>query len=443
MNKYTKLCYDSRKVEPGALFFCKGKGFKKEYLEAAIKRGAAAYVSETDYHLEIPCIKASDIRASMADIADEFHKHAWKAYPSIGLTGSKGKSTTLYFIKSIFEAAGKNIAFLSTIDTYDGIESFESHLTTPEAIDLHRHFDNARKAGVDAFVMEVSSQGLKYDRTKNVIFSIGAFLNFGSDHIGEGEHSDIEDYFQSKLKLMSQCKIAVINKKSDRFEEIIKAAKSSIVCEKIICYSEDDYDKSYKLSIPGSFNFENAACAMTIARELGIEEEFIKEGLAKASVPGRMEIFENKEKEIVCIVDYAHSILSFDKLFESVKEMYPGFKIEALFGCPGGKGLQRRYDLPMSVSKYADFVWITEEDPGLEDPKLICETIKSNLDKFGTKNKIIVDRDEAIKEAIHSAKAKTVIVLTGKGREEYMHRGNDYVPFTPETTQVERALNEL
>ncbi len=440
MMNYTKLCFDSREVVPGALFFCKGEMFKKEYLDSAIKQGAIAYVSETDYDVNIPCIKVDNIRAAMADMANEFYHEAWKAYPTIGITGSKGKSTTLYFIKSIFEAAGKNLAFLSTIDTYDGIEKFESHLTTPEALELHHHFANARDAKVDAFAMEVSSQGLKYDRTKNVIFTIGVFLNFGSDHIGKGEHTDIEDYFNSKLKLMSQCNIAIINKDGERYEQILVAAKASPICKKIICFSakEDNFD--YQLSIPGDFNIENALAAIAVTKELGISEDFIKEGLAKASVPGRMEIFKNKERELICIVDYAHSILSFDRLFSSVKSMYPGYKIEALFGCPGGKGLQRREDLPVTVSNYADFVWITEEDPGLEDPKQICEIIKKKLDELGTPNKIIVNRDEAIKTAINSAKPKTVIVLTGKGREEYMHRGNDYVPFIPETTQVERLL---
>lgn len=440
LNQYTKLSYDSRDVVPGTLFFCKGASFKKEYLEAAIKRGASAYVSETDYNVSIPCIKVDNIRVAMADMANEFYEFAWKAYPTIGITGSKGKSSTLYFIKSIFEAAEKNMAFLSTIDTYDGIESFESHLTTPEALELHHHFANAKAAKVDAFAMEVSSQGLKYDRTRGVIYTIGVFLNFGSDHIGEGEHTDIEDYFSSKLKLMSQCKVAIINKESDRFMQIYEAAKASPICEKIITFSAKEDEFNYQLSIPGSFNIENGLAAVAIAKELGISDEAIKEGLAKASVPGRMEVFENKDKEIVCIVDYAHSILSFEKLFSAVKEMYPGWRIESLFGCPGGKGLQRRVDLPKTASKYADFVWVTEEDPGLEDANEICNIVKAELDKCGCPGKIVVDRDEAIKEAITTAKPKTVIVLTGKGREEYMHRGAEYVPFTSETTQVERLL---
>ena len=443
MEEYSMLTYDSRNVRPGALFFCKGQQFKKEYLQSAINQGAKAYVSETDYDAAIPCIKVDDIRIAMADMAGVFYDNAWRSYPTIGITGSKGKSSTLYFIKSIFEAAGKKLAFLSTIDTYDGIESFESHLTTPEALELHHHFANARDAKVDAFAMEVSSQGLKYDRTRGVIYSYGLFLNFGSDHIGEGEHSDIEDYFSSKLKLMSQCKVAIINRESDRFERILAAAKASSLCERIITFSAKEDEMNYRLSIPGSFNKENALAAIIVCRELGIDEAAIKEGLAKASVPGRMEIFENKEKDVTCIVDYAHSTLSFEKLFSALREMYPGKRIEAFFGCPGGKGLQRRIDLPAAASKYVDFAWVTEEDPGLEDAIAICEELRKKYDELGTPCRVIVNRDEAIREAIKTAAPGTVIALTGKGREEYMHRGNDYVPFIPETKQVEETLKNL
>lgn len=440
MANYTKLSCDSRDVVPGTLFFCKGKSFKKEYLLEAARRGAAAYVSETDHNIDLPLIKVDDIRKAMADMANEFYGYAWQAYDTIGITGSKGKSTTLYFLKSIFRATGKKLAFISTIDTDDGIESFESHLTTPEALELHHHFTNARDAKVDAFAMEVSSQGLKYDRTRGVVYTIGAFLNFGKDHIGPDEHSDEEDYFQSKLKLMRQCRTAVINRDSDRFDEILEAAKNSNLCEKIISFSakEDPFD--YEISLPGSFNLENALAAAAMAKELGLPDEAIRTGLAGASVPGRMEIFENREKDLVCIVDYAHSSLSFRRLFEAVKELYPGKRIELLFGCPGGKGLQRRKDLPLAASKYIDFAWITEEDPGLEDSEKICEELKAEFDRLNVPCRISEKREEAVREALTGAAPGTVVVMTGKGREEYMHRGNDYVHYTPDTSQAERYI---
>ncbi len=440
MNKYTKITFDSREVVPGTLFFCKGEGFKKEYLDSAIEKGAAAYVSEKDYGVGIPYILVKDIRDAMASMADEFYDHAWKSFPLIGITGSKGKSTTLYFIKSAFEAEGKRIGYLSTIDTYDGIESFESHLTTPEALVLHRHFANAREAKLDAFVMEVSSQALKYKRTDNVIFDTGLFLNFGKDHIGKGEHENEEDYFQSKLRLMSQCRTAVINKESARSDEIIAAAEASPLCREIITFSEKETPMEYPIGIPGSFNRENALAAVLVLRKLGISEESIKKALLETKVPGRMEVFRSESRDVVCISDYAHSTLSFEKLFTAVKEDYPGYRVEILFGCPGGKGLSRREDLPKAASKYVDFAWITEEDPGLESAEEICKVLKENFDRLGIPNRVIVDRSEAIKTSIEEAAPKTVIVMTGKGREEYMHRGNEFPAWPSEVSQIERYL---
>ncbi|MBR5756427.1 MAG: UDP-N-acetylmuramyl peptide synthase, partial [Firmicutes bacterium] len=342
--------------------------------------------------------------------------------------------------KAAFEAEGKRIGYLSTIDTYDGIDFFESHLTTPEALVLHRHFANARQAKLDAFVMEVSSQALKYKRTDRVIFDIGLFLNFGKDHIGKGEHESEEDYFKSKLKLMSQCKAAIINKESARADEIIAAAKASPVCEEIIAFSEKETPVEYPIGIPGSFNRENALAAILVLRKLGISEESIKKALLETKVPGRMEVFKSDARDVICISDYAHSTLSFEKLFAAVKEDYPDYRIEILFGCPGGKGLSRREDLPKAAAKYVDFAWITEEDPGLESAEEICKVIKENLDKLGVESRVIVDRSEAIKTSIEEAKPGTVIVMTGKGREEYMHRGNEFPAWPSEVSQIERYL---
>ncbi|MBQ1580692.1 MAG: hypothetical protein IIZ86_06150 [Firmicutes bacterium] len=155
-----------------------------------------------------------------------------------------------------------------------------------------------------------------------------------------------------------------------------------------------------------------------------------------------MEVFENKEREVVVISDYAHNILSFEKLYEAVKEDYPGWRIEGLFGCPGGKGLSRREELPRAVSKYADFVWVTEEDPGLDDVSAICRTLSENLAKHGCPCRIVEDRTEAIETAIREAAPKTVIVMTGKGREEYMHRGNAYEPIASDSALAEKFLTE-
>ena len=467
-----QLTFDSRQAEPGTLFVCKGEAFKPEYLEKAFEAGAFCYVSEGRYAWEHPAILVSDIRRAMALMAELFYGTEERSFRLIGLTGTKGKSTTLYFIKNVldtwYEKDGKRVGFLSTIDSYDGVNEFESHLTTPEAFTLHEHFWHAEEAGLPAFVMEVSSQGLKYDRTYGVAFDAGAFLNYGIDHVGKGEHTDEEDYISSKLRFFGQCKNVFLNLDTDRLDRIYGAAKDAGCF--IHTYSakgnpdadfraedvrrengytlftlknregETVYD--FALSIPGSFNVENAMAAILLCRWLGVPHDAIAEGLKDARAKGRMEVFENKEREVVVISDYAHNILSFEKLYEAVKEDYPGWRIEGLFGCPGGKGLSRREELPEAVSKYADFVWVTEEDPGLDDVSAICRTLSENLAKHGCPCRIVEDRTEAIETAIREAAPKTVIVMTGKGREEYMHRGNAYEPITSDSALAEKFLTE-
>ncbi|MDO4487629.1 MAG: Mur ligase family protein [Eubacteriales bacterium] len=200
-NEFTALTFDSRTALPGSLFFCKGEGFKEKYLRDAVDKGIKAYVSEREYDVDCPCIKVPDIRIAMDEMANEFYGYPWKEFKLIGVTGTVGKTTTVFFINAMLRAAGRKVSYISSVDTDDGVENFESHLTTPEALDLLRHFDNARSTGADAFVMEVSSQALKYHRTRSVVFDIGVFLNFEPDHISNVEHCDAEDFLGVSLSL--------------------------------------------------------------------------------------------------------------------------------------------------------------------------------------------------------------------------------------------------
>ena len=462
----TDLSFDSRTVCPGTLFVCKGAGFRESYISMAKEKGAAAFISEKKYDVD-DLILVNDIRRAMAVLSAEFYDRPWEKFRLVGLTGTKGKSTTLLYVVNIMEHAavcGKDkFGYISTIDTYDGINRFESHLTTPEAIELGLRLSNIAESGLYAAGMEVSSQALKFDRTYGVKFDIGCFTNFGLDHIGDTEHPDIEDYLQSKLKIFDQCKTAVINLDSDRIDDILSAAKNSRSVEKIITYSSSDRLADYvfsnvrkeggytvfdlsgigeiKLGMPGLFNAENAVCAAIITTLLGASPEEIKTGLIDARAAGRMEVFENKERDIVVISDYAHNALSFERLFSSVKEEYPGYRIEAVFGAAGGKGYSRREDLPRVAAAYADFVWVTEEDPGEEDPAKISEQIYANLVKYGGKGVIDLDRERTITNAIKKAPAKTVVLLIAKGRESYMHRGTEYVPIKSDSELAEELIN--
>ena len=484
--EYTALVSDSRKAVKGCLFFCKGKQFKKEYLDKAIEKGAAAYVSETDYKASIPCILVPDIRKAMAEYSKDFFKDPSSSLKLIGLTGTKGKSTTLYFLKSIMENSslcgeGK-FGYLSSVDDYDGIEKVESHLTTPEAIELNTYLSNMVKSGIIYAGMEVSSQALKYDRSLGLHFKAGCFTNFSEDHIGPDEHSDIEDYFASKLRLIDQCDTFILNLRSDRSKQVLDACLKSRekgILKKIVClytsfqgeeedegllkrassisdciYKVTDIDKkegetffhmtdlgTLSITMPGLFNIENAAIASIFALEYGVKKEEIAKGLREEKTPGRMEIFRDTKKAVTVIVDFAHNEFALDNIFASAKKEYPNEKIIAVFGCPGNKAPERRVGMPRSAAKYADYVYITEDDPFREDPKDICKEVYDNLISFGGSGEIVVNREEAVRKAITKAKKNSVVLVLGKGQDTFMHR-LDFDPYISDPQLVKNILEE-
>ncbi len=461
------ISYNSKDMKEGTLFYCKGAHFKAEFLLDAVSKGAVAYVSEKEYETDIPCILVSDIRESLHLSACFFYNNCFEKLNLVGITGTKGKSTTAYFIKYIIDEylaeQGKGpSAILSSIDSYDGVINEESHLTTPEPFELHKSFNNAVNTGIEYFTMEVSSQALKYGRVTGVQFDIGCYLNIGIDHISAIEHPDFDDYFKSKMKLFSQCKTAIVNLDSDKSEEVLKYAENA---DELITFSRKDknadvyaYDihkegsdtvfnvKSHKmertmiLSIPGLFNVENALCAIAVAEKLEIPEEYIYVGLIKARSSGRMEVYENANKTVTAIVDYAHNKLSFETLFSSVREEYPGRKISIVYGCPGDKALIRRKDLGEASGRLADMSYITEEDPGEEPVEKISKEIAGYIESVGGKYKIINDRGQAIRTAIEESGENSVILITGKGNETRQKRGLEYVECP---TDVDYAVSAL
>ncbi len=460
---------DSRDVVDGTLFICKGAHFKPEFLQKAAEAGAFCYLSEQPYPgAGIPGICVTDIRRAMALLANRYYNDPWKKLNVTGITGTKGKSSTTYYVKSILDeymksAGGPESGVISSIDTYDGVERFESHLTTPEPLELEHHFRNGVDTGMKYLTMEISSQALKYDRVLGVRFAVACFLNIGYDHISPIEHPDWEDYFASKLRIFEQCETAVVNLDSDHSDRVMASARRAA---KVITFSQQDpsadvygYDvrkdqdetvfrvrtakmeREFRLSMPGLFNVQNALAAIAICESYGVPERCIYTGLLKARVPGRMEIYANADKHVIAIVDYAHNRLSFEKLFTSVKEEYPGRRIVIVFGCPGKKALDRRRDLGEIAGKYAQHVYLTEEDPGEEDALAICREIAQHVSAQGCPYTILTDRGDAIRAAVEESAEKTVILITGKGAETREKRGIEYIPVPSDVDYTKEALH--
>ena len=457
---------DSRVVVPGTLFLCKGAAFREEFLLTAERLGAAAYVSERPYDgAGIPALLVSDIRRAMALLADAFYAHPSGEVPVVGITGTKGKTTTAFFLRSILDTwrSAAPCALLSTILTDDGVERFPSALTTPEPLELQRHLSNARESGRSAVVMEVSSQALKYHRTLGVDFACGVFLNIGEDHISPIEHPDFEDYFSSKLALFSQSRAAVCNLDCDHAQRIAAAAA---VCPRVLTFSlreeradvfalsvtpgekgtavrvrTPDWTGELLVPLPGLFNVENALAAVAVCSLLGVPEDAVREGLARAGVPGRMEVLRSTDDQLIAVVDYSHNGMSLSAALGALREEYPGRELTVVFGCTGGKALDRRAGMAEAAARFADRILLTEDDPGPESVESICADIGAHLEAHGrTDYAVIPDREEAVAAALLRSKAPAVVLLAGKGAERRQKRAEGDVPCIPDADLAGEVL---
>ena len=468
--KVKLLSYNSKDIEKSTLFVCKGVAFKKEFLESAIDLGAFAYISEKKYDVDIPCILVSNVYIALSCLSSLYFNEPDKNINTIGITGTKGKSTTAYYIKYILDEYMKSLkkpetAIISSIDTIDGVIKEESHLTTPESYEIYKHIKNAVDSKMENLVMEVSSQALKMGRVNNLTLDVGVFLNISEDHISPIEHKDLEDYFTSKLKIFSHSNISCINLDSDMADRVQDAAKKG--SKRVVTFSTKDssadiyaynirkedmdiifkvrtpnFEREFIITMPGLFNVENALAAISVCYCLDIPEKFIYDGLKIARSSGRMELYYTYDKNILALVDYAHNRLSFEKLFESVKQEYKDRKILIVFGCPGKKALLRRKDLGTIAGKYADKIYLTAEDPGAEPVIDICNDIASYVSKYNNNYEIVEDREEAIKKSILDAPDNSIILITGKGNETRQKYGTEYVPCLSDVECVKKYFRE-
>ena len=451
------IAHDSRKVKEGYLFVAI-KGFETDghkYIKQAIENGAKVIVVEdvssinkSDIQEDITIVVAQNTREALAKIACNFYDNPSSKFNLIGITGTKGKTTTTFMIKSILEKHGQKVGLIGTVANYIGSKNLgESSRTTPESLELQELFAKMVEEKVDTVVMEVSSQSLKLHRVDGCDFKLAVFTNFSEDHISEKEHPDMQDYFNSKLKLFSMCKKGFIN--ADDFT-VAKVKKLVNDCDiktygidntgdliaKDITVTNQSVDFKVKIGtrnervktgIPGRFSVYNSLAAISIAGTFGVDAEKIKEALLKVRVPGRSELVDNK-KGLTIMLDYAHSPKSLQSILNAVKSYTRG-RVISVFGCGGDRDPGKRQIMGQISGNIADFSIITSDNPRTENPDLIVDEIEKGIKKTKGKYIKIVDRTEAIKHAINMANKNDIIVLAGKGHEIYQEINGEKYPY--------------
>ncbi len=452
------LTANSREAGPGAFFICKGFTFKKEYLEMAAEKGAVLYMAETDFGGILPHILVKDIRKASSIAARWFYENPGDEMFVTGITGTKGKTTTAYILKSILDAGSPGrTAVFSTMEVNTGKTSRLSHLTTPEPVELQSYFREAKDNGCDHVVMEVSSQAMKLSRVYGQHFPIGIFLNVDEDHIGEKEHASLEEYVSCKISFLSQCDTVIVNKETRFFDKVLAGCAG----KRLLLYGHDEtcagvirnievsaggsrFELGYKgrwyafeSSLVGRFNVENLTAAVLAAFVMGIGPGTIAEGIRHIHIPGRMMLMEYGGFHIV--VDYAHNYLSFLNLYKAVQETFAPNHIHSVFGCAGERSPIRKRDMGILADKYADFVYLTADDPGYEDVAEICLEVQSHIKK---PCRIIPDREQAVRAALDAAEPGDVVILAGKGAEVTQRVRDSYEPYISDAKAAQKWMAE-
>ena len=447
----TQVVNDSRNAGPGALFLCiRGAVVDGHtFADAVVKQGVRALVveEEVDVPEGVTVIKVADSRYAMALIAAAWYGHPASQLKVIGITGTKGKTTTTYMVKSILENAGYKVGLIGTIESIIGDEVIPSANTTPESLTVQEYFRRMLDAGCDCAVMEVSSQGLKLHRTAGITFEIGIFTNIEPDHIGPNEHASFEEYLECKSRLLRQCRIGIVNADDPHLDQIIAghtctletfgfSPKADLRARDARMVSRPGYlgvayqveglmNFPVEIDIPGRFSIYNSLTAIAVCRHFQATQDDIIKALKKAKVKGRTEMVKVSD-EFTLMIDYAHNAMSLESLLETLKEYHP-HRLVCLFGCGGNRSRLRRFEMGEVSGRLADLTIITSDNPRFEDPMDIIADIREGMKKTDGKYVEIPDRKEAIAYAIHHGEPGDIIVLAGKGHENYQEiKGKKY-----------------
>jgi len=456
------ITYNSKDVIEGSLFICI-EGFKADghhFAQEAVDRGAKALIISKDINIngDVTLVKVNDTRKAMAIIASNFYKKPAEKMKIIGITGTNGKTTSTFMMKSILEAYGQKIGLIGTIYNIIGDKIIEAKRTTPESLDLQCLFKEMADNNCTYCVMEVSSHSLELDRVYGIDFEVGIFTNLTQDHLDF--HKTMENYFKAKLKLFDRAKNAIINIDDDYGKEALRYVKGNILKYGIdsvadvyakditmsdegtkfkLCYDSNEIEVN--LHLPGKYNVYNALGCAAAALSLGIDINTIKKGLEDLkAVPGRSERIKAKQGFTV-IIDYAHTPDGIENILKASREYTKG-RLIILFGAGGDRDKTKRPLMGKAAGTFADYCIITSDNPRNEEPEKIIQDIIPGVEKTGCPYKIIVDRKEAIKYALMNAKKDDVIVIAGKGHETYQILKDKTVHFD-EKEIVNELLQEI
>ncbi len=462
----TTLINDSRKVEEGSVFVCISGAVSDghRFIPDVAGKGAAAVIVEKEVEApeHVTVIRVEDTRYALALMSAAYFGYPAEKLKVIGITGTKGKTTTTYMIKSILDSVGYKVGLIGTIEAIIGDEKIPASNTTPESYTIQQYFARMVEAGCDCVVMEVSSQGLMLHRTAGIQFEIGIFTNLGKDHIGPNEHKDFEDYKRCKGLLFRQCNLGIANIDDRYFRDVFRgatcrtetfgfSAEADLRAEDVQLVSRPGYlgvayhvaglmDFDVEIDIPGTFSVYNSLTAISVCRHFKVPVDKIREALKKAKVKGRIEMVKVSD-EFTLMIDYAHNAMSLESLLTTLKEYHPK-RLVCLFGCGGNRSKDRRYEMGEVSGRLADLTIITSDNPRFEEPQAIIDDIKEGIGRTAGKYVEICDRKEAIRYAIEHGQPGDVIVLAGKGHEDYQEiRGVKYP--MDERVLISEVLEEI
>ena len=461
-----ELIYNTKMVSKECMFVCIRGAVFDSHDAAAEAAAGGAVVIVAERPVEVPegicVVRVTDTRYALALISAAYFGYPARKLKTIGITGTKGKTTTTFLIRSILEHAGIRTGLIGTIETIIGDRHIPASNTTPESYTIQQYFAAMVEAGCQVAVMEVSSQGLKLHRTAGIQFDIGIFTNLAPDHIGPNEHESFEEYLECKSRLFRQCRVGIVNIDDAHCPQILEghtcqvetygfSEKADLRASDVKLVNRPGFlgvayrvsgltDMDVEIDMPGRFSVYNSLVAIAVCRHFDIRKEDVLAALEAAKTKGRIEKVKVSD-DFTLLIDYAHNAMSLESLLTTLKEYHPK-RLVCLFGCGGNRSRLRRFEMGEVSGRLADLTVITSDNPRFEEPQAIIDDIRTGIEKTDGKYVEIIDRKEAIRYVIAHGQPGDVIVLAGKGHEDYQEIKGVKYPMD-ERVLIQEVLEEL